>query len=172
MDSRLLNDIIYAAGDKCDHKITHDSRLVEPTFGSKYYYPGDEFHQIRCGPELHLAIHDTGRDTNTRCSLITDWEKVNEKDEFGNNALHIVAIVAYNTGTYKKMKEYILLLQSVGIKQQSVNNEGETAADLFDRMIKKASDDADDPWAKSYDIRMFNSHAYELTKLRDMLYIK
>jgi hypothetical protein len=187
MNSVLLYDIVSAVKDKRDYELDHELRFVEPTFGSKYHYPGDIFYQIRCGSELHLAIHDkgiynnntgtdTGTDTGTNTSypfsfenLIDDPEKVNEKDEFGNTALHIAAIVAYNTGAYTEMKNCILFLQSVGIKQTSVNNEGETAVDLFERMIKKAEDDASDPWSKSYDIRMFNSHAYRLSKLRDML---
>ena len=68
------------------------------------------------------------------------------------------------------MKNIILFLQSVGIKQKfCVNNDGDTAVDLFDRMIEKAEEDADDPYGKSYISRMFRSHAYELSKLRDLL---
>ena len=174
MNSVLLYDIVSAVKDKRDYELDHECRFVEPTFGSKYHYPGDQFNQIRCGSELHLAIHDKGIYDNTLYSfsydtLFHDPEKVNEKDEFGNTALHVAAIVAYNTGAYTEMKNCILFLQSVGIKQTRVNNDGETAVDLFERMIKKAEDDADDPWTKSYDARMFDSHAYELTKLRDML---
>ena len=181
MNSVLLYDIVSAVKDQLDYELDHELRFVEPTFGSKYHYPGDTFYQIRCGSELHLAIHDKGTDTGTNNTgtdtaypfsyenLIDDPEKVNEKDEFGNTALHVAAIVAYNTGAYTEMEKCILFLQSVGIKQTSVNNEGETAVDLFERMIKKAEEDATDPWSKSYDIRMFNSHAYRLSKLRDML---
>ena len=176
MNSVLLYDIVSAVKDKRDYELDHECRFVEPTFGSKYHYPGDTFYQIRCGSELHLAIHDKGIYDNTDTAypfsyenLIDDPEKVNEKDEFGNTALHVAAIVAYNTGAYTEMENCILLLQSVRIKQTSVNNEGETAVDLFERMIKKAEEDATDPWSKSYDIRMFNSHAYRLSKLRDML---
>jgi len=184
MNSVLLYEIVCAVKDKRDYELDREVRFVAPTFGSDYYYPGDEFNQIRCGSELHLAIHDkgiydnTGTNNNTGTDssypfsydhLIHDPEKVNEKDEFGNTALHVAAIVAYNTGAYTEMKNCILFLQSVGIKQTSVNNDGETAVDLFERMIKKTEEDADDPWAKSYDSRMFNSHAYQLSKLRDML---
>jgi|688.fasta_scaffold292933_2 hypothetical protein len=179
MNSVLLYEIVCAVKDKRDYELDHESRFVEPTFGSEYHYPGDVFNQIRCGSELHLAVHDKGICTNMNKdndilysfsydNLIHDSEKVNEKDEFGNTALHVVAIVAYNTGAYIEMKNCILFLQSVGIKQTSVNNDGETALDLFERMIKKTEEDADDQWSKSYDSRMFNNHAYELTKLRDM----
>ena len=182
MTSVLLYDIIRAVQEKCEYELDHEMRFIEPTFGSEYDYPGEQFNQIRCGSALHLAIHDKGMDNDMdmdmdysfsfsfSCeTLAKDWEKVNEKDEFGNSALHVVAIVAYNTGKYIEMKNCILFLQSVGIKQTSVNNQGDTVFDLFERMIKKAEEDADDPWGKSYDSRMFNSHAYELTMLRDML---
>lgn len=174
MNSVLLYEIVSAVKDKREYELDHELRFIEPIFGSKYEYPGEQFYQIRCGSELHLAIHDKGMGANTSYSfsydnLINDSEKVNEKDEFGNTALHVVAIVAYNTGKYTEMKNCILFLQSVGIKQTSVNNEGDTAVDLFNRMIQKTEDDADDPWTKACDMRMFNSHAYQLTELRNML---
>lgn len=139
-----------------------DGRFVKPTFGSQYNYPGEQFFQIRCGPPLHLAIHD-GVTTD---SLTIG--NVNEKDEFGNSALHVVAIVAYNTGHYTEMQKVIVLLQSLGIEKNSVNNNGDTVLALFDRMIKKATADAEDPWGKSYDSRMFYHHASHLIQLRDM----
>jgi len=179
MDYELKNEIFRAGCDIRDYRLDNDLRLVDPIFGSKYdYYTGESFDQIRCGPDLHLAIHDKGTDTSTGTDTGTPYsfsceispETVNEKDEFGNTALHVVAIVAYNTGKYIEMKNIILFLQSVGIKQKfCVNKDGDTAVDLFDRMIEKAEEDGDDPYGKSYDLRMFRSHAYELSKLRDLL---
>lgn len=170
-------DIVKFCRDNSEFIVDNDERLIEPTLCSEYIYSGEQFHQLRCGSALHLAIHDKGLyDANANANAfsyndyINNPEKVNERDEFGNTALHTVAIVAYNTGNYTEIKNVILFLQSVGIKRNyCVNNQGDTAIDLLDRMIVTATENADDPYSSFYDRRMFENHAWNLDMIREFI---